>query len=162
MGDNEGQGSLVCCSPWGRRVRHNWATEQQQLYPPPRVVLIQSDAFYKVSAPCPIQSTKSGMPILTWKCGKEPMEEVLGKNLGLWASARSGREQDSEGMEIRRLGGNTSPARPAVSFGNIRIEDFKIIHHFHFFLSLSFYTHHCSRDIQVQRGPCIWFEAIIV
>ena len=23
-------GSLVCCSPWGRRVRHNLATEQQQ------------------------------------------------------------------------------------------------------------------------------------
>ena len=26
---SEGQGSLVCCSPWGRRVRHHWATEQQ-------------------------------------------------------------------------------------------------------------------------------------
>ena len=23
------KGSLVCCSPWGRRVRHNWETEQQ-------------------------------------------------------------------------------------------------------------------------------------
>ena len=22
--DSERQGSLVCCSPWGRRVRHNW------------------------------------------------------------------------------------------------------------------------------------------
>ena len=28
--DSEGQGSLVCCSPWGHRVRHDWATEQQQ------------------------------------------------------------------------------------------------------------------------------------
>ena len=28
-GDSEGQGSLVCCSPWGQRVRHNWATEQE-------------------------------------------------------------------------------------------------------------------------------------
>ena len=27
LGDGEGQGSLVCCSLWGRRVRHNW-TEQ--------------------------------------------------------------------------------------------------------------------------------------
>ena len=27
--DGEGQGSLVCCSWWGRRVRHYWATEQQ-------------------------------------------------------------------------------------------------------------------------------------
>ena len=23
-------GSLACCSPWGRRVRHNLETEQQQ------------------------------------------------------------------------------------------------------------------------------------
>ena len=30
QGDNEGQGSLECCSSWGRRVRHNLATEQQQ------------------------------------------------------------------------------------------------------------------------------------
>ena len=32
LGDSEGQGSLECCSPWGRRVRHDWATEQQQQY----------------------------------------------------------------------------------------------------------------------------------
>ena len=25
--DGDGQGSLVCCSPWGRRVRHDWMTE---------------------------------------------------------------------------------------------------------------------------------------
>ena len=31
LGDDEGQGSLVCCSPWGSwRIRHNWVTEQQQ------------------------------------------------------------------------------------------------------------------------------------
>ena len=30
LGDCEGQGRLACCSPWGGRVRHNWATEQQQ------------------------------------------------------------------------------------------------------------------------------------
>ena len=29
-GKSEGQGSLVCCSPWGRSVRHDWVTEQQQ------------------------------------------------------------------------------------------------------------------------------------
>ena len=28
-GDSEGQGSLVCCSLWGRRVRHDLVTEQQ-------------------------------------------------------------------------------------------------------------------------------------
>ena len=30
-GDGEGQGSLACCSPWGHRVRHSWATGQQPL-----------------------------------------------------------------------------------------------------------------------------------
>ena len=31
LGDDEGQGSLTCCSPWSckERVRHNLATEQQ-------------------------------------------------------------------------------------------------------------------------------------
>ena len=28
LGDGKGHGSLACCSPWGRRVRHDWATEQ--------------------------------------------------------------------------------------------------------------------------------------
>ena len=27
-GDDERQGSLACCCPWGRRVGHNLATEQ--------------------------------------------------------------------------------------------------------------------------------------
>ena len=30
-GDSEGQGSLACCSPWGHRVGHDLATEQQKL-----------------------------------------------------------------------------------------------------------------------------------
>ena len=25
--DGEGQGSMACCSPWGHRVRQDWATE---------------------------------------------------------------------------------------------------------------------------------------
>ena len=29
-GDSERQGSLACCSPWGRRVRRDLATEGQQ------------------------------------------------------------------------------------------------------------------------------------
>ena len=28
-GSSGGQGSLVCCSPWGCRVIHSWITEQQ-------------------------------------------------------------------------------------------------------------------------------------
>ena len=31
LGDSEGQGSLVCCSPWICRVGHNLETEQQQM-----------------------------------------------------------------------------------------------------------------------------------
>ena len=31
LGDGEGQGSLVCCSLGGRRVRHDWVTDQQQI-----------------------------------------------------------------------------------------------------------------------------------
>ena len=27
LGDGVGQGSLVCCSPWGHRVWHDWVTE---------------------------------------------------------------------------------------------------------------------------------------
>ena len=30
LGDDEGQGSLACYSPWGPRVGHDWETEQQQ------------------------------------------------------------------------------------------------------------------------------------
>ena len=26
LGDSEGQGSLLCCSPWCHRVRHDWVT----------------------------------------------------------------------------------------------------------------------------------------
>ena len=28
--DGEGQGSLVCCRPWGRKDRHDLVTEQQK------------------------------------------------------------------------------------------------------------------------------------
>ena len=30
LGDSEGQGNPACCSPWGRRVTYDLATEQQQ------------------------------------------------------------------------------------------------------------------------------------
>ena len=30
LGDSEGQGNLTCFSSWSGRVRHDWATEQQQ------------------------------------------------------------------------------------------------------------------------------------
>ena len=30
LGDGERQGSPACCSPWGRRVRQDLGTEQQQ------------------------------------------------------------------------------------------------------------------------------------
>ena len=30
LGKSGGQGNLACCNPWGHRVRHNLATEQQE------------------------------------------------------------------------------------------------------------------------------------
>ena len=41
-GDNGGQGNLVCCSPWGLRIGHNLATEQQQQQ---NLVSFSSDHF---------------------------------------------------------------------------------------------------------------------
>ena len=32
LGYSEGQGNLVCCSPWGCKESDNWVTEQQQSY----------------------------------------------------------------------------------------------------------------------------------
>ena len=29
LGDGEGRGNLACCSPWGHKVRHDLATEQE-------------------------------------------------------------------------------------------------------------------------------------
>ena len=31
-GVGDGQGSLACCSPWGHKVRHDWATELNWLF----------------------------------------------------------------------------------------------------------------------------------
>ena len=31
LGVGDGRGSLVCCSPWGHRVGHDLATEQQMI-----------------------------------------------------------------------------------------------------------------------------------
>ena len=31
LGVGDGQGGLVCCSPWGRKVRHDWETELKWL-----------------------------------------------------------------------------------------------------------------------------------
>ena len=45
--DGEGQGSLVYCSPWGHRVRHDWATEQQHL---PRVLKYSQMIWFLLTA----------------------------------------------------------------------------------------------------------------
>ena len=41
-GDGEGQRSLACCSPWGHRVRHDWATELNRMEPFDGHLLISS------------------------------------------------------------------------------------------------------------------------
>ena len=45
LGDGGGQGSLVCCSPWGCRVWHDFAIEQQY----PRQVSCVSSLIYETT-----------------------------------------------------------------------------------------------------------------
>ena len=52
LGDTEGLGSLVCCSSWGLRVRHEWATEQQWT----TTAKIFSKLFYKAASNLEINS----------------------------------------------------------------------------------------------------------
>ena len=49
-GVGDGQGSLVCCSPWVLRVRHDWMPEQHQR----RMTLVcwQNENFIDVSGNC--------------------------------------------------------------------------------------------------------------
>ena len=44
-GDHEGQGSLACCSPWGRRVRKDLVAEQQVSPYPQRVYDLHEDGM---------------------------------------------------------------------------------------------------------------------
>ena len=39
LGDGDGQGGLVCCSPRGRRVRHNLPTNRRRQWQPTQVLL---------------------------------------------------------------------------------------------------------------------------
>ena len=70
LGVGDGQGSLVCCSPWGHRVRHNWATKLNSLvgtllwlyHRPPHAILLPYQCYsplYTASLPlwCPPLST---------------------------------------------------------------------------------------------------------
>ena len=49
-GVGDGQGILVCCSPWVHKVRHDWMTEQHQR----RVTLVcwQNENFIDVAVNC--------------------------------------------------------------------------------------------------------------
>ena len=64
-GVGDGQGSLVCCSPWGHRVRHAWVTELNlvvqhsvQLFSTPWTVVCQAP----LSMGCSGQEYRSGLP----------------------------------------------------------------------------------------------------
>ena len=56
-GVGDGQGSLVCGSPWGRRVRHDWAAEMtefnlqifgkfQDIYTLPNILLVMYNILF--------------------------------------------------------------------------------------------------------------------
>ena len=44
--DNGGQGSLVCCRPWGGRIGHNWVQQQ------PQIRKLRQRAARKISPSC--------------------------------------------------------------------------------------------------------------
>ena len=50
LGDGDGQGSLVCCRPWGHRVGHDLATEQQQNWALKQWPSVYPDCFTHVVA----------------------------------------------------------------------------------------------------------------
>ena len=56
LGDGEGQGGLACCSPWGRRVRQDWETEQQQVnFQQQRIsyhYYLKEEVYWFWSSPC--------------------------------------------------------------------------------------------------------------
>ena len=43
--EGEGQGNLSCCSPWGRRVRHDLVTKQHDYQMPKFALLPTYHAF---------------------------------------------------------------------------------------------------------------------
>ena len=51
-GVGDGQGSLACCSPWGCRIRHNLATEQQQYSIPCRIYICVYTHIYMKAGLC--------------------------------------------------------------------------------------------------------------
>ena len=69
-GDGEGQGSLVCYSPWGRRVRHGWATEPQQQWLMPVSLPHERRGF---SSPIQFFQNSSGT---RWKVLSGPTRQV--------------------------------------------------------------------------------------
>ena len=50
-GDGDGQGSLACCSPWGRRVRHYLATEREDSFQKIMEDLTMQSSFEKQKQP---------------------------------------------------------------------------------------------------------------
>ena len=73
-GDNNGQGSLVCCSPWGRRVRHDLVTEQQQVNGLMcKVHLVKSIVFPVVMYGCEV-----------WTIKKAEHQKIDGFELSCW------------------------------------------------------------------------------
>ena len=61
LGVDDRQGSLVCCSPWGHKVRHNWATELIECSGP----LL---AWNRTSPSCKLLVCRGDPGCLPWRC----------------------------------------------------------------------------------------------
>ena len=55
-GVGDGQGGLVCCSPWGHRVGHDWETELTALEFPTSWSLAESKFLFQICLPLGIEA----------------------------------------------------------------------------------------------------------
>ena len=88
-GDGEGQGGLACCSPWGRRVGHDLATEPQQtpdyfkglekkgVISPLGLVLIRKEKLFRGSRPTSQISNLELNAVLYFPCNPYLQEGLV-------------------------------------------------------------------------------------
>ena len=76
-GDSEGQGSLMCCSSWGCRVRHDLVTDQRQQF------IFPSGMVVKKKKKVPVQEMQ-GIQVLSLG-GEISLEEEMVKHSSILA-----------------------------------------------------------------------------
>ena len=90
QGAGDGQGGLACCSPWGHRVGHDWATE---LNCEPRFCSTTKEATTMIS-PCPrmkssthslqLEKVSTARKTVQWRRKKEGKKEIKENHIYEW------------------------------------------------------------------------------